>query len=535
MIQEITTMMYNLFIFISLCVLFIYIVSRPIKVVDFLTSEKKDIMASVFLVIILSIPIMFASKYAYTIYGTKTNIRDSIGVISAIIGGPIVGVTVGIIGSLYRYILGGWTALGCSISTLLASIIASFIVYRTNFKIKKLNIKTIGKWMVFIGVWEIVHLEFLVPLLGEKNFSEAANIMSKTLLIPMFFMNMIAILIFLVLIKDMIVNDSRLVVEKQNRMIKEIEESEKKISSVNKKINSLIDELSTLSKSLQIDMDNAVESSKNIAITIRDIATRVYDQDEEIQSTAKIINELSNNINETVDINENIVKSSNEGKLLNEKGINAVEFLKNKTLEGDNTISEVGQKITTLNDKIEKIDGIIEVITNISEQTNLLALNAAIEAARAGEAGKGFAVVAEEVKKLSEETSNAAEEVKKMLLDIGMEADRVVKSMNDVKEIVIEQDKAVEDTGFIFNDIYKSINNILKLIELGKGNISYIDDSRDSLINMMKNVSDVSQNTSSGTQEVSAAVQESINSMNMISDIVERLNNMIHDLKNIQE
>ena len=89
MLQGIATMMYNLFIFISLCVLFIYILSRPIKVVDFLTSEKKDIIASIFLVIILSIPIMLASKYAYTINGTKTNIRDSIGVLSAIVGGQI--------------------------------------------------------------------------------------------------------------------------------------------------------------------------------------------------------------------------------------------------------------------------------------------------------------------------------------------------------------------------------------------------------------------------------------------------------------
>ena len=41
MVQGIATMIYNLFIFISLCVLFIYILSRPIKVVEFLTSEKK--------------------------------------------------------------------------------------------------------------------------------------------------------------------------------------------------------------------------------------------------------------------------------------------------------------------------------------------------------------------------------------------------------------------------------------------------------------------------------------------------------------
>ncbi|KGM94398.1 chemotaxis protein [Clostridium botulinum] len=533
MLQGTSTMMYNLFILISLCVLFIYLVSRPIKVVKFITAEKMETISCLVLICIFSIPIILASKYAYTIYDTKTNIRDSIGILSAIIGGPVVGVVVGFIGSIYRYFLGGWTALGCSVATFLGSTIASIIVYKTKFRPKNIRKKSVAKWMIFTASWEVIHLEFLVPLLGEKSFGEAAIIMSKTLLIPMFCMNMLAILIFLILIKDMIVNDSRLVVQKQKKMIKEIEESEYKIGSVNKKINGVIDELSILSTNLQEDMDNTMISSKSIADTIKEVASRVYGQDEEIKNTAKIIDELSDNISKTVDINNNIIISSNEGKVLNEKGIDAVDFLKSKTSEGDNTISEVGKKIIILNDKIDRIDGIIEAITSISEQTNLLALNAAIEAARAGEYGRGFAVVAEEVKKLSEETSGAAEEVKKLLLDIGTEANNVVESMDGVRIIVEQQDEAVKNTGIIFHDIYKSIKNIIKLIELNKENMNSIDNKKGNLLSLIKNVSDVSENTSAGTQQVNASVQESIQSMEKISDIVQRLNNMIIDLKHI--
>lgn len=70
------------------------------------------------------------------------------------------------------------------------------------------------------------------------------------------------------------------------------------------------------------------------------------------------------------------------------------------------------ERIRNLAGGVSALTPLIQVITSIAEKTHLLALNAEIEAARAGgEAGRSFSVVASEVRRLAENTANAAADV----------------------------------------------------------------------------------------------------------------------------
>jgi len=83
--------------------------------------------------------------------------------------------------------------------------------------------------------------------------------------------------------------------------------------------------------------------------------------------------------------------------------------------EGHAAIGELAAAMQRLETDTRRIDQIVGLIDGIAFQTGVLALNAAAAAKRAGDAGRDFGVVAQEVRNLSQQSTEAAAQVKKLV------------------------------------------------------------------------------------------------------------------------
>jgi len=178
-------------------------------------------------------------------------------------------------------------------------------------------------------------------------------------------------------------------------------------------------------------------------------------------------------------------------------------------------VTEAADVVNSLGIKSGEIGEIVALITNIAAQTNLLALNAAIEAARAGEQGRGFAVVADEVRKLAEQSSEAAGKISGLVNEIQKETSKAVKTMNDGTVAVQDGITMVNSAGEAFQDILQGVNDFSKQAQAVANVVEEVGASTGTIVssimevaNIPKEIAGSLENVVAGTEEQSASMEE---------------------------
>ncbi len=196
--------------------------------------------------------------------------------------------------------------------------------------------------------------------------------------------------------------------------------------------------LDSLIGQVQLSGIQVTSSTTQIAASARQLEATVAEQAasiREVTATTKEISATSEELSQTM---EGVSQTASETAGMGEEGRNKLSHMQSSMQEFIKATSYISSKLGIINEKANKISGIVTTINKISDQTNLLSLNAAIEAEKAGEYGKGFAVVAREIRRLADQTAVATLDIERMVKEMKGAVASGVMSMDKFSEQVRE-------------------------------------------------------------------------------------------------
>ncbi len=169
------------------------------------------------------------------------------------------------------------------------------------------------------------------------------------------------------------------------------------------------------------------------------------------------------------------------------------------------TVGGAADAVEGLGARGEAIGQIVATISDIAAQTNLLALNAAIEAARAGEQGRGFAVVADEVRKLAEESHEAAGSIGGLIAEIQSETRQAVAAMEAGRGDIEGGTRTVTAASEAFSEIRTHVARVAGEVERVTVVAGELRESTARVGDEIAGVAAVSQENAAAAEQVAAA------------------------------
>lgn len=312
-------------------------------------------------------------------------------------------------------------------------------------------------------------------------------------------------------------------VEEQEKLFNQMKMISEKSSEV---VKGLSEGMKTLGEVTQSSMKANEDITNHTVAVVDGIQNSMRQLNVAENNSSQIyqnVQELAEESEEIAQLFENVEALSDENKVL----MQSVSFGMTKMKES----TDICQKaMIQLEEKTKRIDGIVDVIADISEQTDLLSLNAAIESARAGEQGKGFAVVSEEIRKLSQQTQKTLNDVREIISEVLEQNTIAVNAMNQTSSVYDEQKDVIVKAEQSAEGVMLATKEMTEKMQVISNNTKHIEKSTGDIVDIVNMVTKISKENQEALDVVAASVETGSSSMQQLEEVVDTIREMSDEL-----
>ena len=281
---------------------------------------------------------------------------------------------------------------------------------------------------------------------------------------------------------------------------------------------------------LSTSAQTASHVSTQVAEAVGDISKGAVSQAESVETSASNTNEMGDSIDEIGVSVEDLSSATTQMLTAAKRTVEALDGLmeQNKTVMA--SMMDIDAQIKATNNAVKKIADASHSITEISSQTNLLSLNASIEAARAGDYGKGFGVVANEIGLLAQQSSTAATTINEIVEDLVTDSTKSMEIIEELNAAFNEQSSQLTSTKSDMDGVVTGVNSVEQNTQTISDKINMLNSSKAQLIDLIAELSAISQQNAASTEETNASMEELNATFSLISNSATDLKELADNL-----
>ncbi len=214
---------FNMIFLVSSAIAILYISTRSRWFVNILLSKEKSRKSIGIMILAGGILQILSLEFSISFpNGAMADIRISLAILFGIIGGPAVGIPVGLIGGAYRMsgllwegfrgTLGYTLAVGGGINAIGAGLVGG-LLNRRGITMSTIKTRSVLFTISSTLLWILVGIELIdpmtAPFFSEMNFTEAIYFTSRTILVPIMVANLFAITVFMSVLNNVVMEEKK--------------------------------------------------------------------------------------------------------------------------------------------------------------------------------------------------------------------------------------------------------------------------------------------------------------------------------------